>query len=309
MHTDARLLAVDQTVGDPGPESPSDEALVELAVSGSAAALSQLLGRHQRYVFNVALRFLQSRPDAEDATQEILLRLATRLASFRNEGPFRSWARRVAMNHLLDRARSRAERGVKSFECYAEYLARAADSAKYDPERSALVEEAKLTCTLGMLLCFDRRQRLAFILGEIFEVSDREGAELLGVTPDNFRQLLGRARAQLSSFVRNRCGLVDPRNPCRCSHKTRAFVRDGIVEPERLTFLPQIVAEARRLSARVAADLDASALPAPARALSIGELLRAQPYFDSPDVAARVMSLLSWPRPGDGSGASPPEAS
>jgi hypothetical protein len=154
-----------------------------------------------------------------------------------------------------------------------------------------------------------------FILGEIFELSDREASELLDLTPDHFRQLLGRARAQLSAFMQARCGLVDPRNPCRCHTKTRAFVRDGIVDPENLTFLPKVVAGARDLAAHVAPHLGAVA----ARPLlgpdvlhaanhdgtgageppSAGELLRAQPWFESPDLAAKVVSLLAWPRTQD----------
>lgn len=288
MTTNASNRPLRELMGDVGPEPPSDETLAALAVGGRSQALELLLGRHQRYLFNVALRFLQSRPDAEDATQEVLLRIATRLASFRREAPFRVWAYRIAMNHLLDRARSVAERGVASFDCYADYLVRA-EASEPEPELALLVEEAKLTCTLGMLLCFDRRQRLVFILGELFEMSDREGGEILDLAPDHFRQLLSRARSQLTSFMQDRCGLFDPKNPCRCRDKTRAFVRDGIVDPKRLTFRPEILVEARRLSTRIAPDL-------PARP-SVSELLRAPPAFESPDLAARVAASFAWPRP------------
>lgn len=88
LHTDAKPWTVSDELGDLGPENWSDEALVERAVTGCARSLSLLLSRHQRYLFNVALRFLQSRPDAENATHEILLRIATRLSSFRSQGRF-----------------------------------------------------------------------------------------------------------------------------------------------------------------------------------------------------------------------------
>lgn len=73
---------------------PPDERLAASAVAGHAPSLERLLARHQSFLFNVALRFLQSRADAEDATQEILLRVATRLAQFRGESNFRTWAYR-----------------------------------------------------------------------------------------------------------------------------------------------------------------------------------------------------------------------
>ncbi len=89
---------------------------------------------------------------------------------------------------------------------------------------------------MGMLLCLDREQRLAFVLGEILGATDAEGADALGTTRDGFRQRLSRARRQLQSFLSERCSLVDPLNPCRCARKTRAFVRAGIVDPARLQF-------------------------------------------------------------------------
>src|SRR5262245_16105736 len=57
-----------------------------------------------------------------------------------------------------------------------------------------LVEEARLSCTTGMLLCLDREQRLVYILGEIFEVTDVVGAELLEISRETFRQRVARAR-------------------------------------------------------------------------------------------------------------------
>ncbi len=67
-----------------------DEELVGLALAGQSAALETLLRRHQRWLYNVAFRVLQSPADAEDATQESLLKIATHLATFRGESAFRT---------------------------------------------------------------------------------------------------------------------------------------------------------------------------------------------------------------------------
>ena len=64
-----------------------------------------------------------------------------------------------------------------------------------------LVDEARIGCSSGMLLCLDREQRLVYILGEIFGVTDVVGAELLEISRDNFRQKLSRARRDLHSFM------------------------------------------------------------------------------------------------------------
>jgi hypothetical protein len=87
---------------------------------------------------------------------------------------------------------------------------------------SLLVEETKISCTSGMLLCLDRKQRLIFTLGEIFGASDTVGSEILEMTPDNFRQSLSRARRDLYQFMSNQCGLVNTNNPCRCPKRPKA---------------------------------------------------------------------------------------
>jgi RNA polymerase sigma factor (sigma-70 family) len=267
--------------------APSDESLVTRATGGDRAALEQLLRRHQRFLYDVALRFLQRPDDAEDAVQECLVRIATRLSSFRGDSGFRTWAYRIAMNHLLDVRRSRPEQVVSSFACYGEYLARAPDAEPPAPgalpDAALIVEEVKRSCTLGMLLCLEREQRLAFILGEILEVGDAAGAEILGIARDAFRQRVARSRQQLYAFLRGRCGLVDPANPCRCARKTRAFLRDGIVDPHRLVFTGEAVARAQAAAPHGEAAVDELA----------AAIYRSHPSFDGPDLAARVAAAAA----------------
>ncbi len=81
----------------PAGQSPTDEQLVRLALSGQPSALEALLRRQQPRLYAVAFRVLQSPADAEDATQESLLKIATRLATFRGESAFGTWAWRIAM--------------------------------------------------------------------------------------------------------------------------------------------------------------------------------------------------------------------
>lgn len=269
---------------------PSDEALVARALAGRAEDLDVLLRRHEPWIYNVALRMLQRPADAEDATQEALLRIVTRLSSFRGESAFRTWAYRLAFRRILDHRRSRPEETVHGFDCYGAYLAGApdgdlADVAATPADRRLLVEEAKLSCTLGVLLCLDRDQRLVFVLGELFEVSDAVGAAVLELSRANFRQRLARARRQLQEFLRGRCGLVDPANPCRCARKTRAFVRDGVVDPARLVFARPHVASMREASAGGRAALESAEEAASA-------LWRDHPFLEAPDLVARLRDVL-----------------
>ena len=110
------------------------------------------------------------------------------------------------------------------------------DQSSVPVDIQLLIDESRISCTSAMLLCLDREQRLVYVLGEIFGVTDAVGAELLETSRDNFRQKLARARRDLHSFMQDRCGLVNTANPCRCARKTQAFMAAGYVDPANLLF-------------------------------------------------------------------------
>src|SRR5262245_23302178 len=99
------------------------DALAARAREGERAALEALVRAVEGDVRALALRFLWHPQDAEDASQEILIRIVTGLGGFRGESRFRTWAYRVACNTLLDLRTSRAERQALSFEAMGEDLA------------------------------------------------------------------------------------------------------------------------------------------------------------------------------------------
>jgi len=60
-------------------------------------------------VFGLAVRMLGHPVDAEEATQEILIKIITHLSAFRQESTFTSWIYRIAANYLLVTRKRRAE--------------------------------------------------------------------------------------------------------------------------------------------------------------------------------------------------------
>jgi RNA polymerase sigma factor (sigma-70 family) len=178
--------------------------------------------------------------DAEDVTQEILLRIVTKLATFRGDSAFRTWSFRVATNHLLNVRRSRAEQEALTFERFGTDLetglrdppAGPAD----DPQQPLLVEEVKLGCTTAMLLCLSRGERLAYILGDIFELQSEDAARALGIRPPAFRKRLSRARERLRAFMLAHCGLVNRAAACSCERRVAPAVAHGRVDPDHLLF-------------------------------------------------------------------------
>jgi RNA polymerase sigma factor (sigma-70 family) len=196
------------------------ERLVAGAKEGDKKALEGLILKIQDKVYGLALRMLYNPSDAEDASQEILLKIITHLSTFRGESAFTTWMYRVAVNHLLTIRKRRAELEAVSFKEYEKSLE--LDSAVDWPEshssplQNIFVEEIRISCLQGLLLCLDREHRLAFLLVDVFDVSSEQGAAILEITPTAFRKRLSRARERIQDFLMRNCALTNPDNPCTC---------------------------------------------------------------------------------------------
>jgi RNA polymerase sigma factor (sigma-70 family) len=94
---------------DNTPTDWEERALVARACSGDREALEELVRWHQGWIYNIALRMLYHPQDAEDATQEILIKVVTQLASFEGRSSFRTWLYRIVVNHVLNMRRGRIE--------------------------------------------------------------------------------------------------------------------------------------------------------------------------------------------------------
>src|ERR1043165_926789 len=79
------------------------------AIAGDRAALEDVCRALQAPMYRLALRMLGGVQDAEDATQEILVVIATHLSQFRGDSKLTTWAYTIASRHLLGVRRSRAE--------------------------------------------------------------------------------------------------------------------------------------------------------------------------------------------------------
>ena len=216
------------------------ESLVALAREGRKDALEELVRRIQDRVYGLALRTLFLPADAEDATQEILIKVITHLGAFRGESRFTTWVFRIAANHLLNTRKRRAEQRGFSFERAEEQieaaLAGSSSGSGEACEDRLVVEEVRLSCLQGMLLCLSRDLRLAFILGVVFECSSAEGGRILDITEEAFRQRLSRGRKLIQDFMSRKCSLIHPENPCACAKMIPHEVRIKMLDPKNLRF-------------------------------------------------------------------------
>ncbi len=216
-----------------------DENLILLILEGNRNALDSLINRHKDWLFNIAIGMTGNTHEAEDVTQEILIKILTKLSTFKFKSSFRTWIYRITFNHVLSMKRMGKEKVFSSFEDHKRILGNLVDKNlddAYSVNIKLLIEETKTDCMLGMLLCLNREQRIVFIVGGIFGVDSRKGASLLELSEANFRKRLSRARNELKSFMEKNCSLINKNNSCKCMRKTRSAIENGYINPEKLQF-------------------------------------------------------------------------
>lgn len=220
-------------------EADALDALVSRTKRGDRHAAGQLLAAVQHDLFRLSLRMLGTRPEAEDATQEILLQALTHLSEFRGESAFRTWIWRIAVRHLLRMKKSRREQ-LASFDTLDQLIAQGEQHpslpAVPDAELSLMAQEVRIACTHGVLLSLERDQRIAWLLAEVFQLSSDEAASVLEIDAATYRKRLSRARDRLEGWMRARCGLADAHNPCRCTRQIPVAAAIGVMDPARLEY-------------------------------------------------------------------------
>jgi len=259
-------------------ENQSLETKVTLARAGNQQALEVVVRAVQKDVYGIALRFLWHPQDAEDATQEILIKVITNLGGFRGESGFKTWVYRIASNTLLTLKKKMMEEKAMTFDEFAEDLSQGVSGdpirIECDLDEKLLLEEVKVGCTLAMLMCLDRKHRLAYILGEIVELDHHEAAIVLEIAQATFRKQLSRARQRILSVMTAKCGLVNPNNICRCRKRVDTAVFFGRIDPDNLLFahslskakhFPSILDKIRQLedTRRISALYRSHSMPTP----------------------------------------------
>lgn len=252
--------------------------LMSAVQAGDKTALERLLQALKDDVYNIALRMVAQPADAEDVTQEVLIKVITRLDSFRGDSSPRTWVYRIAVNHVLDRRKSRVEETGIDFDMFAlDLLDGLSESTDSD---QALADEVKLGCTLAMLTCLDRDHRVAYVLGEVFDLPGKVAAEIIGVNQEVYRQRLSRARSQIEGFTEAYCGVVNPKNACRCQRRVQRAIELGRVNREQPTFVRH---PTRALHAKVE-EMDLLH--------STATLMRSHPDYAAPERVIEAIRVL-----------------
>ncbi|RNC85101.1 MAG: RNA polymerase sigma factor [Winogradskyella sp.] len=217
----------------------TDDLLIEEILKGDKKSLNSLIQKHQPFIYNIAWKMIGDSVEAQDLTQEALLKIVSNLSSFKGKSTFRTWAYQIVWNHFLNMTNKPKTPFQDNFEDLGNALDNAPSfdiSLEEQEAKKAEIREVRLQCLSGMLLCLTKEQRLVYIIGDIFDADHNIGSEIMSVSKDTYRKKLSRARTHLHNFMKNKCGLVDKSNPCKCHKKVTIALEKGLVDAKNLLF-------------------------------------------------------------------------
>jgi RNA polymerase sigma-70 factor (ECF subfamily) len=215
------------------PGSPGERELLSQAAAGDQAAFAVLVEPHQRAMFRLCYRMLGSGADAEDATQDALVRAWRGLPGFDGSGAFGGWLHRIATNVCLDLLRGQQRRldpmaegppagpgapldsggpGRRFVEPVSDLdlagpawtagaagRAGPASAAAADPQQEVVRREEISLAFVAALQRLAPRQRAALLLHDVLGFAQAEVAQVLEVSPGAVNSLLARARQTVRS--------------------------------------------------------------------------------------------------------------
>ena len=175
----------------------TDDSLALAAAGGDRDAFAALLARRYDDLFGLAFRLTGNRADAEDITQDVCAALPAKLANYRGDARFTTWAYRVVVNAVHDRRRRAATR------------ARAADGwGNWEINRRAVIaqdqEQADWLLSVMSSLSNELRDTLALLLED--ELTHAEASKVLGVSEGTISWRMSEAKKQLRVLAEKETG-------------------------------------------------------------------------------------------------------
>ena len=171
-----------------------DYNLTQRAARGDVPAFAELVRSYSGLVYRVATRILGN-DDAQDASQEVWIRVWRNLQGFRGESAFSTWLYKITVNTCLSERRKEQKRATREIGDELSYLP-APPSEEEDPETAAITEERReeLMRALGRVRA---EHRAALVLRHMEGLSYAEVAEILGVPDGTAKGWVSRGRAAL----------------------------------------------------------------------------------------------------------------
>jgi RNA polymerase sigma-70 factor (ECF subfamily) len=185
--------------------SRSDRELVDAARDGDLQAFGDLVRRHQKRIFRLAVHLLHSQSDADDVTQETFVRAYAALDRFDGRSEPFTWMYRIAVNLSLNTIRSRrhAQRSTDAEDPRIEALLVEKRAAHSDPGQLAANRELALALCAGVDE-LSETLRTTLVLVCVDGLSHAEVASVLGCPEGTVAWRVHEARRKLREYLEQR---------------------------------------------------------------------------------------------------------
>jgi len=156
-------------------------------------------------VYNLCLNYLHGREDAQEATQDVFVKVHERLSGFKGDASLGTWIYRITINTCLDRlkARNRKKRSLLGWFSLSDEQAERSASLVFDHPGVAAEDREALERLFAVVDELPDQQKTALLLKTTEDLSMSAIAEVMGLSPKAVESLLSRARANLRQRLPN----------------------------------------------------------------------------------------------------------
>jgi RNA polymerase sigma-70 factor, ECF subfamily len=187
----------------PAAQDTDELQLIEQAVAGDERAFAELVTRYQTAVYNLAYRMLGDAGEAEDAAQEVFLRIYRRLATYDADHRFSTWVLSIASHYCIDLLR-RKRPWLVPLENISNWMR----ARTRGPEAAALAVEQQ-DIVRGLLAKLPEHYRLVLLLRYWHDLGYEEIAQVVDLPVSTIKARLHRARNALAALVNGDGRLAD----------------------------------------------------------------------------------------------------
>ncbi len=180
-----------------------EQGLVDRLRLGERDAVDQLATEYGSKVYQLALRYLKNREDAEEVTQDVLLKVVTRIEAFRGDAALSSWIYRITFNSAMSRLRSSRAARQATVNAWTGENGGAPSRSSPDPiDWAPLADEEALRRELReavghALLTLPPLYRTPVILRDLEGLSTEQASRALRVKHQTLKSRLHRGRVML----------------------------------------------------------------------------------------------------------------
>lgn len=188
------------------PTTPSDEALLARYRRGEVEAFRTLVRRHQRPLYNFALRQVRTPSTAEDIVQDVFVRIVQNVETFKEESRFTTWAYTIARNLCIDHLRKRVHRRHASLDAAngpdsdAAPLGERVPASRPPPDRNVIGRQLQGHIAAAVE-ALPEDQREVFLMRQVGELPFKEIAEIIGVSENTVKSRMRYALERLQTAL------------------------------------------------------------------------------------------------------------